>query len=200
MEEHVENILVKAGKKLSALARMSHILSFSKLRLLMKSFVESQFSYCPLVWMFYSRTLNNRINKLQERSLRILYRDDISCFEDLLIRDNSITVHECNIKLLATEMYKVENNILPNLGEFFKKRELRYNLRNQLGFVRDKANTTHYGTESITILGPKIWDIIPSDIKNAGTLNSFKINIKKWKVENCPCRLCKTFVRDLGFL
>ena len=86
------------------------------------------------------------------------------------------------------------------LGEFFKKRELRYNLRNQLGFVRDKANTTHYGTESITILGPKIWDIIPSDIKNAGTLNSFKINIKKWKVENCPCRRCKTFVRDLGFL
>ena len=199
-EEHVENILVKAGKKLSALARMSHILSFSKLRLLMKSFVESQFSYCPLVWMFYSRSLNNRINKLQERSLRILYRDDISSFEDLLIRDNSITVHECNIKLLATEMYKVENNILPNLGEFFKKRELRYNLRNQSGFVRDKANTTHYGTESITILGPKIWDIIPSDIKNAGTLNSFKINIKKWKVENCPCRLCKTFVRDLGFL
>ena len=123
-EEHVENILVKAGKKLSALARMSHILSFSKLRLLMKSFVESQFSYCPLVWMFYSRSLNNRINKLQERSLRILYRDDISSFEDLLIRDNSITVHECNIKLLATEMYKVEKTILPNLGDFFKKREL----------------------------------------------------------------------------
>ena len=177
---------------------MSHILSFSKLRLLMKSFVESQFSYCPLIWMFCSRTLNNRINKLQERTL---YRDDISSFEDLLEKDNSITAHERNIKLLEKEMCEVEIYILPNaLGEFITKRDLRYNLRNHPTFTRDKANTTLYGTESMSILGPKIWDIIPSEIKNAETLDSFTVNIKNWKVENCPCRLCKTFIRGLGFV
>ena len=58
-EEHVKNILALASRKLTALARMSHILNFSKLRLLIKSFVESQFAYCPLVWMFCSRTMNN---------------------------------------------------------------------------------------------------------------------------------------------
>ena len=200
-EEHIKSILASAGKKLSAIARMSHILSFSKLRLLMKSFVDSQFSYCPLIWMFCSRSMNNRINKLQERTLRILYRDDISSFEELLVRDNSITAHERNIKLLAKEMYKVKNDILPNaLGEFITKRDLRYNLRNHPTFTRDKANTTQYGTESMNILGPKIWDIIPSEIKNAETLDSFNVNIKKWKVKNCPCRLCKTFVVGLGFV
>ena len=98
-EEHIKSILVSAGKKLSAIARMSHILSFSKLRLLMKSFVDSQFSYCPLIWMFCSRSMNNRINKLQERTLRILYRDDDSSFDELLVRNNSIIAHERNIKL-----------------------------------------------------------------------------------------------------
>ena len=138
-EEHIKSILASAGKKLSAIARMSHILSFSKLRLLMKSFVDSQFSYCPLIWMFCSRSMNNRINKLQERTLRILYRDDISSFEELLVRDNSITAHERNIKLLAKEMYKVKNDILPNaLGEFVTKRDFRYNLRNHATFTRDK--------------------------------------------------------------
>ena len=90
---------------------MSHILGFSKMRLLIKSFVDSQFSYCPLIWMFCSRSLNNKINKLQDRALRILYKGYDSSFEDLLEKDNS--------KLLAKEVYKVENNILPNvLGSF----------------------------------------------------------------------------------
>ena len=61
--------------------------------------------------MFCSRTLNARINKLQERSLRILYKDDVSTFEELLDQDGSITVHDQNIKLLATEMFKVKNDI-----------------------------------------------------------------------------------------
>ena len=52
---------------------------------------------------------------LQERSLRILYRDDESTFEELLVKDNSITVHDHNIKLLATEMFKVKNDIQPNV-------------------------------------------------------------------------------------
>ena len=119
--------------------------------------MKSQFSYCPLVWMFCSRTLNARINKLQERSLRILYKDDVSTFEELLDQDGSITVHDQNIKLLATEMFKVKNDIKPNvLGEFITNREMRYNTRNPSDFLRDKANTTTYGIESIRILGPKL--------------------------------------------
>ena len=102
------------------------------------------------------------MNKLHERALRVLYRDDISSFEDPLERDKSITIHERNIKLLAIEMYKVKNGILPNaLGDFVSRRDLSYNLRNASSFRREKVSTTYYGTESISILGPKIWDILP---------------------------------------
>ena len=59
----------------------------------MKAFVTSQFGYCPLVWMFHSRAINNRINKLHEMSLRIVYKDRNSTFEDLLEKDDSVTIH-----------------------------------------------------------------------------------------------------------
>ena len=112
-DEHIKNVLATAGQKLTVLARMSDILNFSKFKLLIKSFVESQLAYCPLVWMLCSRTLNNKINKLQERALRILYDDDTSTFEQLLVRDNSITVHDRNIKLLAKEIYKEIMSLVP---------------------------------------------------------------------------------------
>ena len=110
---HSETILNIAGKKLTILARMANILSFPKMRLLIKSFFESQFAYCPLVWMLYNRSLNNRINKLHEMSLRILYKDDISTFEQLLTKDESVTMHDRNMQRLVIEMYKVKHNILP---------------------------------------------------------------------------------------
>ena len=138
-EEHIRNVLATAGQKLTVLVRMSDILNFLKFRLLIKSFVESQLAYCPLVWMLCSRILNKKINKLQERALRILYNDDILTFEQLLEKDNSITVHDRNIKLLAKEMYKVNHDIFPNsLGLFVTKGNSSYDLRNISTFYRER--------------------------------------------------------------
>ena len=103
---HSKSWETASEKILTALARMSHILKFSKMRILIKSFVDSQFSYCPLIWMFCSRSLNNKINKAQERTLRILYKDYDSSVEDLLEKDNSDKIRGRNIKLLSKEVYK----------------------------------------------------------------------------------------------
>ena len=83
-DHHVTALCKKASKKLSALTRLAKILPFNRLRILIKSFFDSQFSYCPLIWMFINRGTNHRINRLQERSLRILYKDDVSTFEERL--------------------------------------------------------------------------------------------------------------------
>ena len=80
-------------------------------RTLMKSFLESQFGYCPLVWMFYSRGVNNKINQLHERVLRIIYKDNISTFEELLEKDGSYSMHYKNIQLLAIELFKTKTNL-----------------------------------------------------------------------------------------
>ena len=109
---HGESMVMKAGRKLTILAHMSNMLSFPKMKLLIKSFFESQFAYCPC-WMLYNRLLNNKINKLHERALRILHKDDCSTFRQLLAKEESVTMHERNLQKLAIEMYKVKHNILP---------------------------------------------------------------------------------------
>ena len=90
--EHVSALCKKVSLKLHALARISNYMSTPKLRMILKAFIESQFSYCPLVWMFHSRTLNNRINSLHERALRLVYKDPKFSFEELLQMDNSFTI------------------------------------------------------------------------------------------------------------
>ena len=86
--EHVDNICKKSNNKLHALARIAKYLSPDKLRILMKTFIESQFNYCPL-WMFHSRQQNSKINKLQERALRIVYKNPNLPFQQLLDLDKN---------------------------------------------------------------------------------------------------------------
>ena len=102
--EHVSGLCSKASQKLHALARVSPYMNIIKRRTIMNASITSQFGYCPLVWMFHSRKLNNRINKIHERALRLVYNDDLSSFDELLNRDSSFTIHSRNIQALAIEI------------------------------------------------------------------------------------------------
>ena len=112
---HISNTCNKANRKLSALTRISGMLTLEQRRVLMKSFIESQFSYCPLVWMFCDRHANAKINKVHARALRIVYKDDISSFEELLLKDGSVTRHHKNIQTMAIEIYKTKPRNLCNI-------------------------------------------------------------------------------------
>lgn len=81
-----------------------------KTRIVMRSFIMSQFSYCPLIWMFHDRHISAKINQIHERALRIAYQDHTSSFEELLITDKSVSVHQRNLQLLVTEIYRTKMN------------------------------------------------------------------------------------------
>ena len=147
--------------------------------------------------MSNSHRTNHKIKRLQEGSLRIIYNDDISSFDELLQIDNSVTVHISNIHLLAIEMYKMKNNISPNfISEIFPKSDSSCYLRNSNDFITPRVNTVFWGNETIRNIGPKIWALIPLNIKISPTLNSFILKVKKWK----PDKLCKVYVPSLGLL
>ena len=74
-KEHVTSICFKANQKLHALTGVSKYMSLQKRRIFMKSFIISQFNYCPIVWMYHSRSLNNKVNHIHERALRIVFQD-----------------------------------------------------------------------------------------------------------------------------
>ena len=111
--DHIKSLCSKANKKLSALSRVSKYMVINKRPILMKSYILLQFNYCPVVWMCHSRSLNNKINRIQERALRIVYKNYKSGFKELLQKDKSITIHLKNLQYLAIEIYKVKIGISP---------------------------------------------------------------------------------------
>ena len=150
-------------------------MSTDKLRMVMKAFIESQFGYCPLVWMFHSRTLNNRINQLHERALWLDYKDTQSSFEDLLLNDKSFTIHHRNFQKLAMEMLKVKNNLSPSfMINVFPETTNPYNLPNAPTFNVSNTHTIYNCTETIFFRGPKTWAILSNDIKQSKLLADFQ--------------------------
>ena len=181
-ENHVSKLCQKASNKLYALARISPYMDHRKLRALMRAFITSQFQYCPLIWMFHSRQLNKKINKIQERALRIIYKDAESTYSELLEKDCAVTIHTKNLQLLMTEMYKTRNDLNPSfMQEIFCENESHYNLRNNVEFVQPRVRSVGNGTESIRFKGPQLWQMLPQTIRNSGSLAQFKANIKNWK-------------------
>ena len=200
-EEHVENLCKKASQKLNALARLSSFMRFEQRKIIMNAFITSQFSYCPTVWMFHSRKLNNRINRIHERALRIIYQDHKSSFSDLLLKDNSLTIHQRNLHSLVTEMFKIKLGIAPKImNDIFEFADQPYNLRNDFKIRTGNVNTVTYGTETVSFIGPRIWNTLPNECKNASSLKEFKEKIKSWVPRNCPCRICKTYIPQVGFI
>ena len=99
-------------------------------------------------------------------------------------------------------MFKVYTKTSPEImQEFFQiKNQGHYFLRNQRDFVIPTVKSVNYVLESIKFLGPKIWESLPNNLKNKESIESFKMAIKGWKPESCPCRLCKTYLQNIGYL
>ena len=124
--------------------------------ILMNAFFKAQFNYCPVVWMFHSPSLNNKINRLHERCLRIIHNDKHSNFEELLVKDNSVPIHHNNIHTLAIEIYKVASGICPEImNDIFKVREQTHcNLRGTSQFLVDSILVF-----SMVVNQRLIWDL-----------------------------------------
>ena len=123
--------------------------------------------------MFHSRTMNNKINHLHERRLRIVYSDKTPSFEKLLETDRSVPIHNGNLQILAKDL-------APTIfSKVFSKRSVQCNLRYASEFSVPNLKSTFHGTESFFYLVPKIWDLVPKELKELSSLSAFKKTIKK---------------------
>ena len=122
-------------------------------------------------------------------------------FNELLDKDGSFSIHHRNIESLATEIYKFLHGLSSSImSQVFKLNSpLPYHLRNSNELYSRNLKTVIYGTETISFLAPKIWSVVPLDLKNSTSLMSFKTNIRKWKPD-CSCRLCKRYFQHVGFV
>ena len=124
-------------KKLHALYRVCKYITLNQRRIIMKAFIESQFGYCPLIWIFHGNmTLNNTMNNIQERALRLVYTDYPSTYDQLLARDSSYRIHHRNLQRLAIEIYKFKHNLGPEiLNEIFESNSNTFNNRSDKTYV-----------------------------------------------------------------
>ena len=200
-DEHLSSICNKVVQKINVLSRFVNYVSLDKGCIVMKAFIESQFNHCPLIWMFHSKTLNNKINRLHERALRIVYSDYKSSFCELLKKGKSFSIHHKSIQILAIEIYKFLHNLSPCImNNIFKVNQtVPYDLRKRNVLQSRKPTSVRYGTETISYMAPKIWTLFPETIKSCDRLKSFKQKIRKWK-SDCPCRLCKVYLQHVGFV
>ena len=141
--------------------------------------------------MLHSRALNNSINNIHEKALRLTYKDNKSSFKQLLEKDHSVTVHHKNLQVLVTEIFKVKNNLAPDImKDVLELKEHPYNLRSKSNHLtRQNVKTTYYGVLPIKHLAPQIWKLVPQSKKPSPA-----------NMETCPCRLCKTYIAQLGFI
>ena len=97
-------------------------------------------------------------------------------------------------------MFKLKNNIAPEImKELFAPKMSPFDLCNNNSFKTRRVNSVWHGTES-SYLSSKIWDLVPNEIKESESLNAFKFKIKRWIPEECPCRMCKIYLRQVGLL
>ena len=83
----------KGWYKVKCTYQGSTIYEYRKKRFIMNAFFSSQFNYCPLTWIFQNKSLNHKINRLHERSLRVFYNNGHLSYDKLLNLDNSVSIH-----------------------------------------------------------------------------------------------------------
>ena len=153
--------------------------------------VMSNFSYCPLIWLFGSKGANNEINRTHKQALRALYGDYESTFEELLDKDKSMTTHKQNLQRLLVEIYKTINHLNPAyMWGFFIKKDIPYNLRSKELRKIPSVNSQHLGISSLSFRGSLLWNALSDEIKLATSISNFKKEIQQLDGRNCKCHIC----------
>ena len=152
--------------------------------------------------MFHTKELNSRINSLHEKALRLIYQNRNLSFDELLKLDKSVSIHYRILQYLLTEIYKVKMRLsAPIMNDILTLDEnASYNLRSGVTITRRNIRTNKFGFDTITTIGAVLRRNLPNDIKNSDSLNIFKRRIKQWTPDNCPCKICRNFIKNLGYI
>lgn len=191
--EHVSLLCKKVGKQLNALCRMSRHLNERSLINIYNSFILSNFNYATTVWNLCGITNTRKIEKLQERALRIIYKDYESNYKDILKRNKMSPLHFQRTRKLLIMMLKIMNDqAKPFEPDFFTFTASSYDFRNQNTLVKPNCKTSRYGIQSFLFQGVDIWNKLPNEIRQLSELSSFKNAILTWSGPLCSCGSCFT--------
>ena len=191
---HVSNMCNKAGRQLNVLQWLKGSLDYASRLSIYKSFIMSNFNYCPVVWMFTSKSSLSKLEDIQRRALRFVLDDYTSIYHELLNKANVPGEKIMALRYLAIEVYKCVNGLNPKyLNDILTIKKCKYDLRDDSLINRNKVSTTSHGLKSFKDYGAKIWNLLPESCKGAISLREIKDLIKSWNGPKYCCSVCLHF-------
>ena len=189
----IDSLIKRASRQLNCLIRFSRTLHSNVKLLLYKSFIMSNFNFCPVVWHHCGAVNSTKLEKLQFRALKFIYRDFNSDYDVLLARANLPTLKVARLRTLALEVFKAVNKLSPTfIQDLFAKTEHKYNLRAGDTLTRRHVNTTKGGKHSFSHYSTQIWNDLPNKLRSTSDYKVFKKLIQTWEGPACKCSLCRS--------
>ena len=170
-KDHINILCRRANLKLHALRRIKKYLTTVKANLLYNAFINNQFNYASIIWMFCHK----------QDYLKIVYNINES-YEELLLHRNEVSIHQKQVRILATGVFESLTHLNPDfMKSYFTIKEILYCLQNGNFLKIPSARSTCYGTYSILFRACLVWNKLQLSVKPSQSLIEFKSKIKVYK-------------------
>ena len=194
-DPHISDLCKKAANQLNILKRQKRFIGFETRKLLVQSFVYSNFNYCPIVWHFSSAKSLHKVERIQERALRFQYDDHNSSYQELIQRSGRCFMHVSRLRSFCIEIYKTMKKLNPSfmeqLFQFKSSMNVNRSMRNPYDLKHHRPNQVTFGSNSLRSLGLQVWNSLSNEIKSTEILKTFKQIMKQWNGIQCTCNVCQ---------
>ena len=191
-KDHINMLCRRASYKLHALRRIRKYLTLQKSKLLYNTFINNQFNYASIIWMFCRKQDYLEVEKIHYKALNIVYNSN-ECYEELLIQNNEVSIHQKQLRTLTTEIHKSLTDVNPDfMKNYFSIKEIPYSLINGSALKIPSARSTYYGINSIHFRACVLWNKLPNSLKESQSLPEFKNKIKSIGKTDCSCTICRS--------
>jgi len=188
---HISKISKTAASQLNSIKRLKRHFDIDTKKHLVKTYVLSQFNYCPLVWHFCGNGSIHKMEKIQERALRFVFNDYTSEYNHMLKINGESTLYLKRVRIMAQEVYKAIKNQSPKyMKELLTERNSRYSSRRPLDLYVPRVNQDKFGYKSYTFEAPSVWNSLDVEIRQVENFNHFKKLINLWTGPSCRCNFC----------
>ena len=184
---HIDGICSQTGKQVNAVKRLKHFLDKKSKMIIYNSYINCNFHYCSLSWMFANKTSLDKLENTNKRALRVVTNNGHLSYEELCEQEKQLTVYKRCLKAIAILIYKIKIGTAPQyLRDLFTVHDSEYDMRDNDRLILPLFNTVRFGKTSIRYLGAKLWNYIPVEIKSKASLSTFKPAVHKWLIS---CRM-----------
>ena len=194
-DKHVSELCMRVARQTNALRRIVKYLTPECKIIMYTAFIASNLNYCHIVWHFCGHTNSLKIEKLHKKSLNVVLNDYLSPYHVLLQKVKRPTMYVSRMKSIGFEVFKCLHNCSPSyIIDMFRISATPYATRGGTKLIQPKVNTTRNGLKSFRYQGAKIWNELPTSIKNTEDVSGFKYRLNEWPGPVCKygsCDVCK---------